>query len=68
MILKCANGSMIDLDYNNGTTLLDRILRYLSKQDVLKWPVSRYAPIIGPEKEVYFYHSDHLGSANWITL
>ena len=21
----------------------------------------------GPEKEVYFYHGDHLGSANWIT-
>ncbi len=31
--------------------------------DQLKWA----SGIQGKEPDIYFYHSDHLGSANWIT-
>lgn len=39
----------------------------LPKQDILLRSISQNASINGAENEVYFYHGDHLGSANWIT-
>ena len=38
----------------------------LNPQDILLKSISINEQNNGPEKEVYFYHGDHLGSANWI--
>ena len=39
----------------------------LNPPDILLKSISVNEQNNGPEKEVYFYHGDHLGSANWIT-
>lgn len=39
----------------------------LNPPDILLKSISINEQNNGPEKEVYFYHGDHLGSANWIT-
>ena len=39
----------------------------LNPQDILLKSISINEQNNGPDKEVYFYHGDHLGSANWIT-
>ena len=39
----------------------------LKPSDMLLKSISINEQNNGPEKEVYFYHGDHLGSANWIT-
>ena len=36
-------------------------------KDFLLGPIMQYTQANGPDKDVYFTHSDHLGSANWIT-
>ena len=55
-----------DLDYQCKPTDLVMV-DILPKQDILLGSISQNASINGQEKEVYFYHGDHLGSANWIT-
>ena len=39
----------------------------LNPQDILLKSISINEQNNGPDKEVYFYHGDHLGSASWIT-
>ena len=39
----------------------------LNPPDILLKSISINEQNNGPEKEVYFYHGDHFGSANWIT-
>ena len=39
----------------------------LNPPDILLKSISINEQNNGPEKEVFFYHGDHLGSANWIT-
>ena len=39
----------------------------LNPPDILLKSISIYEQNNGSENEVYFYHGDHLGSANWIT-
>lgn len=36
-------------------------------KDFLLGSIMQYTQANGPDKDVYFTHSDHLGSANWIT-
>ena len=36
-------------------------------KDFLLGPIMQYTQANGPDKDVYFTHSNHLGSANWIT-
>ena len=55
-----------DLDYQCKPTELVMV-DILNPQDILLKSISVYEQSNGPEKEVYFYHGDHLGSANWIT-
>jgi len=41
---------------------------YSAAQDILYDAIDKYVISSGSqEEERYFYHSDHLGSANWIT-
>ena len=61
-----AGGTSSDLDYQCKPTDLVMV-DILPKQDILLGSISQNASINGQEKEVYFYHGDHLGSANWIT-
>ena len=39
----------------------------LNPPDILLGSINQHTKVNGQEKEVYFYHGDHLGSANWIT-
>ena len=55
-----------DLDYQCKPTELVMV-DILNPQDILLKSISVYEQSNGPEKDVYFYHGDHLGSANWIT-
>ena len=55
-----------DLDYLCTPTELVMV-DILNPQDILLKSISINEQNNGPEKEVYFYHGDHLGSANWIT-
>ena len=61
-----AGGTSPDLDYQCKPTELVMV-DILPKQDILLGSINQNASINGQEKEVYFYHGDHLGSANWIT-
>ena len=61
-----AGGTSSDLDYQCKPTDLVMV-DILPKQDILLGSINQNASINGQEKEVYFYHGDHLGSANWIT-
>lgn len=55
-----------DLDYQCKPTELVMV-DILNPQDILLKSISVNEQNNGPEKEVYFYHGDHLGSASWIT-
>ena len=55
-----------DLDYQCQPTELVMV-DILNPPDILLKSISINEQNNGPEKEVYFYHGDHLGSANWIT-
>ena len=55
-----------DLDYQCRPTFLD----YVDVQmmwDILLKPISAYGQTNSKTEDIYFTHSDHLGSANWIT-
>ena len=55
-----------DLDYQCTPTELVMV-DILNPQDILLKSISVYEQSNGLEKDVYFYHGDHLGSASWIT-
>ena len=55
-----------ELDYICEPTILDYV-DVQFKWDILLGSIMQYTQANGPENEVYFYHGDHLGSANWIT-
>lgn len=54
------------LDYNCSSIILD-YLDVLTKQDILLGSIANNEKDNGGEKEVYFYHGDHLGSGSWVT-
>ena len=70
------NGSMPTVDirgdkqeelfYRGGAVLMDAV-SVLDKRDMLYDAILNNAKINGPDKETFYCHSDHLGSANWIT-
>ena len=55
-----------DLEYQCKPTELVMV-DILNPPDILLKSISVNEQNNGPEKEVYFYHGDHLGSASWIT-
>lgn len=55
-----------DLDYLCTPTELVMV-DILNPPDILLGSIHQHTKVNGQEKEVYFYHGDHLGSANWIT-
>ena len=55
-----------DLEYQCQPVELVLVDVYTS-QDILLGSISSSEPIFSEEADVYFYHGDHLGSANWIT-
>ena len=55
-----------DLDYQCKPVYLDYV-DVLAKTDILFEAIDKNTQINSKEDEVYFYHGDHLGSANWIT-
>ena len=55
-----------DLEYQCTPTELVMV-DILNPPDILLKSISVNEQNNGPEKEVYFYHGDHLGSATWIT-
>lgn len=55
-----------ELGYDCGPVVLNR-LDILSMQNILYYTISCNEKDNGLESDVYFYHGDHLGSANWIT-
>ncbi|MBQ7439344.1 MAG: hypothetical protein IJ548_01745 [Paludibacteraceae bacterium] len=55
-----------DLDYQCKPTFLEYVDVQLMP-DILQKSISINEQNNSPEKEVYFYHGDHLSSANWIT-
>ena len=55
-----------ELDYQCNSIVLEH-LDILSKQDILLGIIQKNSEENFAEKDVYYYHGDHLGSANWIT-
>ena len=55
-----------DLEYQCQPTKLVLVDVYTS-QDILLGSISTNQQVFSEEDDVYFYHGDHLGSANWIT-
>ena len=55
-----------DLEYQCQPTELVLVDVYTS-QDILLGSISSSEPVFSEEYDIYFYHGDHLGSANWIT-
>ena len=55
-----------ELDYQCKSVFLDYV-DVLTKTDILFEAIDKNTQINSKEDEVYFYHGDHLGSANWIT-
>ena len=55
-----------ELDYHCGAVHLEYI-DLLAHRDILLEAVKSNAYINDNEVEQYYYHADHLGSANWIT-
>ena len=55
-----------ELDYQCNSIVLEH-LDILSKQDMLLGIIQKNSEENFAEKDVYYYHGDHLGSANWIT-
>ena len=54
------------LDYTCSPIVLTD-LDVLTHQNILLEAIELNAPTMTLEQNVYFYHGDHLGSANWIT-
>ena len=54
------------LDYTCSSIVLTD-LDVLTHQNILLEAIELNAPTMTLEQNVYFYHGDHLGSANWIT-
>ena len=55
-----------ELDYQCNSIVLEH-LDILSKQDMLLGIIKKNSEENFAEKDVYYYHGDHLGSASWIT-
>ncbi len=55
-----------ELEYLCQPTFLDYV-DIPPMKDFLLGSIKQYTQANGPDKDVYFTHSDHLGSANWIT-
>ena len=55
-----------ELDYQCNSIVLEH-LDILSKQDILLGIITKNCTEHSDEKEIYFFHGDHLGSASWIT-
>ena len=55
-----------DLDYQCKPVFLDYV-DVLTKTDILFEAIDKNTKVNSKEDEIYFYHGDHLGSANWIT-
>ena len=55
-----------DLEYNCSPVVLD-YLDVLATSDILHSVISENEKINCREKDIYYYHADHLGSASWIT-
>ena len=58
--------SNINLEYSSHVNNLEYI-DVISHGDLLLSSLTLNTSIQGAETEKYFYHGDHLGSANWIT-
>ena len=58
--------SVMEINYQCKPTIWDYVDVQLM-QDILLKPISVYGHIYSQTEDVYFSHSDHLGSANWIT-
>ena len=43
------------------------MVEVLGDKDMLLDPIKEYGEVREEETKRYFYHGDHLGSANWIT-
>ncbi len=43
------------------------MVEVLGDKDMLLAPIKEYGEVREEETKRYFYHGDHLGSANWIT-
>ena len=55
-----------ELEYICKPTILDYV-DVQFKWDILLNPISVYAQLNSKTEDIFFSHSDHLGSANWIT-
>ena len=55
-----------ELDYTCSPLVLTN-LDVLTHQNILLEAIEQNAPTMTLEQNVYFFHGDHLGSANWIT-
>lgn len=55
-----------ELEYKCKPTFLDYVDVQV-KWDILLGSIAQYAGVNNPEKDIFFSHGDHLGSANWIT-
>ena len=59
-------GQTANLDYKSEPIVLESVDIYCS-QDIVGELVNKYRGQNDRENKAYFYHGDHLGSANWIT-
>ena len=55
-----------ELDYQCNSIVLEH-LDILSKQDMLLGIITKNCTEHSDEKEIFYFHGDHLGSASWIT-
>ena len=55
-----------ELDYQCNAIVLEH-LDILSKQDILLGIITKNCTEHSDEKEIFYFHGDHLGSASWIT-
>ena len=58
--------SVMEIDYQCKPTFLDYV-DVQFKWDILLKPISVYEQLNSKTEDIFFSHSDHLGSANWIT-
>ena len=56
----------MEIDYQCKPTFLDYV-DVQFKWDILLKPISVYEQLNSKTEDIFFSHSDHLGSANWIT-
>lgn len=55
-----------ELEYHCDSFVIDN-LNFLAFSDILLGSIDQNLEINDIETDIYFYHGDHLGSANWIT-